>query len=55
MGLVANGGADATLTYTGWKLKDSGSGNMTNFYLELHTTLEVNFKLHQTLCIKNLW
>ncbi|MFY9242401.1 MAG: glycoside hydrolase family 2 TIM barrel-domain containing protein [Polaribacter sp.] len=31
MGLVANGGADQTLTFTGWKLKDSGSGNMTNF------------------------
>lgn len=31
MGLVANGGADATQTFTGWKLKDSGSGNQTNF------------------------
>lgn len=31
MGLVANGGADQTLTYTGWKLKDSGSGNQYNF------------------------
>ncbi|MEW4922326.1 glycoside hydrolase family 2 TIM barrel-domain containing protein [Algibacter sp. 2305UL17-15] len=31
MGLVANGGADATRTFTGWKLKDSGSGNQTNF------------------------
>lgn len=30
MGLVANGGADQTLTFTGWKLKDSGSGNQTN-------------------------
>ena len=30
MGLVANGGVDQTLTFTGWKLKDSGSGNMTN-------------------------
>lgn len=30
MGLVANGGADQTQTYTGWKLKDSGSGNQTN-------------------------
>ena len=29
-GLVANGGADATLTYTGWKLKDTGSGNQTH-------------------------
>ncbi|MCB0399617.1 MAG: glycosidase [Winogradskyella sp.] len=31
MGLVANGGVDQTRTFTGWRLKDSGSGNMTNF------------------------
>ncbi|MCB0641441.1 MAG: glycosidase, partial [Phaeodactylibacter sp.] len=31
MGLVANGGADYTKTYTGWRLKDSGSGNQFNF------------------------
>jgi hypothetical protein len=31
MGLVANGGFDATQTFTGWKLKDTGSGNLTNF------------------------
>ncbi len=30
-GLVANGGADATRTFTGWRLKDSGSGNVNNF------------------------
>jgi hypothetical protein len=30
MGLVANGGADQTKTFTGWQLKDSGSGNQTN-------------------------
>ncbi|MEX0998008.1 MAG: glycoside hydrolase family 2 TIM barrel-domain containing protein [Flavobacteriaceae bacterium] len=30
MGLVANGGGDYTQTYTGWSLKDSGSGNQTN-------------------------
>ncbi len=30
MGLVANGGADQTQTFTGWKLKDTGSGNQTN-------------------------
>ena len=29
-GLVANGGADATITHTGWRLKDSGSGNQYN-------------------------
>ncbi len=31
MGLVANGGADYTKTFTGWYLKDSGSGNQNNF------------------------
>lgn len=31
MGLVANGGADQTKTFTGWRLKDSGSGNQQNF------------------------
>lgn len=30
-GLVANGGADATQTFTGWRLKDTGSGNQMNF------------------------
>ena len=30
MGLVAGGGTDYTLTLTGWKLKDSGSGNQQN-------------------------
>lgn len=29
-GLVANGGADQTQTFTGWKLKDNGSGNQYN-------------------------
>ncbi len=31
IGLVAFGGADYTKTYTGWRLKDSGSGNQYNF------------------------
>ncbi len=31
MGLVAQGGADYTKTFTGWRLKDSGSGNQFNF------------------------
>ena len=31
MGLVANGGGDNTRTFTGWRLKDSGSGNQNNF------------------------
>jgi len=30
-GLVAMGGTDYTITYTGWRLKDSGSGNQYNF------------------------
>jgi hypothetical protein len=30
MGLVAQGGADQTITFTGWKLKDGGSGNQYN-------------------------
>lgn len=30
MGLVANGGMDQTKTFTGWMLKDIGSGNMYN-------------------------
>lgn len=30
MGLVANGGPDNTKTYTGWRLKDCGSGNQYN-------------------------
>lgn len=30
MGLVANGGIDQTKTFTGWLLKDAGSGNMYN-------------------------
>lgn len=30
MGLVADGGPTAVTTYTGWELKDSGSGNQTN-------------------------
>ena len=30
MGLVAEGGPDARITYTGWTLKDSGSGNQMN-------------------------
>jgi hypothetical protein len=30
-GLVAGGGFDQTQTFTGWRLKDSGSGNQTNF------------------------
>jgi hypothetical protein len=31
MGLVADGGPTSSVTFTGWHLKDSGSGNQTNF------------------------
>ncbi|HMQ60175.1 MAG TPA: glycoside hydrolase family 2 TIM barrel-domain containing protein [Flavilitoribacter sp.] len=31
MGIIAQGGADYTKTFTGWRLKDSGSGNQYNF------------------------
>ena len=30
MGLVADGGPTATTTFTGWRLKDTGSGNQAN-------------------------
>jgi hypothetical protein len=39
MGLVANGGADQTQTFTGWKLKDNGSGNQSNFLTGLTYTM----------------
>lgn len=39
MGLVANGGADQTITFTGWRLKDSGSGNQYNFMSGLTYTI----------------
>jgi len=38
-GLVASGGADATQTFTGWRLKDSGSGNQNNFLTGFTYTL----------------
>jgi hypothetical protein len=31
LGIVAEGYPDPTITYTGWTLKDSGSGNQTHF------------------------
>ena len=43
MGLVANGSADYTKTFTGWKLKDSGSGNQTNV-LSGFTVTKGNFQ-----------
>ena len=44
MGLVANGGGDYTKTFTGWRLKDTGSGNQTNF-LSGFTYLIGNFQI----------
>lgn len=44
MGLVANGGADQTQTFTGWRLKDNGSGNQNNF-LTGFTYLFGNFQI----------
>jgi len=52
MGLVANGGADYTQTYTGWRLKDSGSGNQYNFLSGLTYSIG-NFRSHLTSYIKN--
>lgn len=39
MGLVAGGGGDYTRTFTGWRLKDSGSGNQYNFLAGLTYTI----------------
>jgi hypothetical protein len=38
MGLVADAGPDARITYTGWTLKDSGSGNQVNALTGLAAT-----------------
>ncbi len=62
MGLVANGGADATTTFTGWKLKDNGSGNQANFLTgftfssgnQQHKMLQsVSFPIDQFLHLEN--
>lgn len=45
MGLVANGGADNTQTFTGWRLKDSGSGNQMNFLAGLTYNISSNFQI----------
>jgi beta-galactosidase len=39
MGLVADGGPTSTLTFTGWHLKDSGSGNQQNVLTGLAVNL----------------
>ncbi len=44
MGLVANGGTDYTKTFTGWRLKDCGSGNQYNVLTGFTYTLG-NFQI----------
>jgi hypothetical protein len=39
MGLVADGRPNGALTFTGWRLKDSGSGNQVNFLSGFALTL----------------
>jgi len=43
-GLVAGGGTDQTKTFTGWKLKDNGSGNQTSFLTGIAYTIG-NFQI----------
>lgn len=45
MGLVANGGADNVQTFTGWRLKDSGSGNQMNFLTGFAYNINSNFQV----------
>lgn len=45
MGLVANGGADNTQTFAGWRLKDSGSGNQANFLAGFTYNLSANVQI----------
>jgi len=45
MGLVANGGGDNTKTFTGWRLKDSGSGNQANFLAGFTYNIGSNFQI----------
>jgi hypothetical protein len=44
-GLVAQGGADNTQTFTGWRLKDTGSGNQMNFLAGLTYNVNTNFQI----------
>jgi hypothetical protein len=44
-GLVANGGADNTQTFTGWRLKDTGSGNQMNFLTGFTYNVNSNLQL----------
>ncbi len=44
-GLVANPGGDYTQTYTGWKLKESGSGNQMNVLAGLTYNVTSNLQI----------
>lgn len=44
-GLVANGGADLTQTFTGWRLKDTGSGNQMNFLAGFTFNVNTNLQI----------
>jgi hypothetical protein len=44
-GLVASGGADNTQTFTGWRLKDSGSGNQMNVLAGLTYNVNSNLQI----------
>jgi hypothetical protein len=45
MGLVAGGGADNVQTFTGWRLKDTGSGNQVNFLTGFTFNVNSNFQI----------
>jgi hypothetical protein len=44
-GLVASGGGDYTQTFTGWRLKDSGSGNQMNFLTGFTYNINTNLQI----------
>ncbi|TDP59414.1 glycosidase [Flavobacterium dankookense] len=44
-GLVANGGGDNTQTFTGWRLKDTGSGNQMNVLAGLTYNVNSNLQI----------
>lgn len=44
-GLVASGGADNVQTFTGWRLKDSGSGNQMNFLAGFTYNINTNLQI----------
>ena len=44
-GLVANTGGDYTQTFTGWRLKESGSGNQMNFLAGLTYNINSNLQI----------